>query len=206
MEFNERKITTRHRLEAEIYAAILIKINGAVRKKERKNWKVQHTSGRCGNKNITLTSSSMFTFFSGIKREQARASERKSERTNGRARKKEIHRRCRRFPSASNYGTRRWIFITITRRTWALYSRKRRQKDASAELGGNYGAATKLSEETTARKVNNATIAVDYTLSPLASQDRSTVCNLISLIRALYTKCYKKDQIFNKRLNKTVLA
>lgn len=87
MEFNERKITTRHRLEAEIYAAILIKINGAVRKKERKNWKVQHTSGRCGNKNITLTSSSMFTFFSGIKREHA--SKRAKERANKRASKKE---------------------------------------------------------------------------------------------------------------------
>lgn len=77
------------------------------------------------------------------------------------------------------------IFITITRRTWALYSRKRRrQKDAPAELGRNYVAATELSEETTARKVNNATIAVDYTLSCLARRIIPSY-NLINLICAL---------------------
>jgi len=36
----------------------------------------------------------------------------------------------------------------------------RRQK-----LSRNYGTAMALNEETAARKVNNATIAVDYTLS-----------------------------------------
>lgn len=83
-------------------------------------------------------------------------------------------------------GLYRWIFITITRRTWALYSRKRRkQKDAPAELGRNYIAGTELSEETTARKVNNATIAVDYTRPYLARRIIPSY-NLINLIRALY--------------------
>jgi len=49
-------------------------------------------------------------------------------------------------------------------------------------------AATKLSEETTARKVNNATIAVDYTLYPLARHKTIPSYNLISLF-ARYTEC-----------------
>lgn len=122
-------------------------------------------SGGCKN-NIILTKSSMFMFFKSMKLERVK--------------------RILGFLLRRITGLHRWIFITITRRTWALYSRKRRkQKDAPAELGRNYIAGTELSEETTARKVNNATIAVDYT-RPYFARRIIPSYNLINLIRALY--------------------
>lgn len=52
------------------------------------------------------------------------------------------------------------------------------------------GTATRLSEETTVRKVNNATIAVDYTLAP---QNHISIDNLISVVRALYGVLKKRQ-------------